>query len=138
MIGMSSAYAYFRVAGDDLPLAEISAALGIEPTESWRRGDPGKYNPSRPDSGWCLHSPMARSNTNLGAHIEALLPLLKQRSSAIRNLSERFRTCLVCVGTYDSSASPGLHLSREAVALLASLGMAIDADLYFEESPLAP
>jgi hypothetical protein len=134
---MPSAYAYFRVAARDLPLSEITATLGIEPTESWKRGDPGKYNPSRPDSGWCLHSPLPRAETDLGAHIEALLPLLRQRQPEIRALSERFKTFLVCVGKYDGSASPGLFLSQESVALLASLGMAVDADLYFEGPPLA-
>lgn len=135
---MPSAYAYFRVAAPDLPLAEITAALSIEPTESWSRGEPGKYNPSRPDSGWCLHSPLPRSESNLGAHIEALLPLLRERQESIKALSERFKTFLVCVGKYDGSASPGLCLSRESVALLALLGVAIDADLYFEKTSLAP
>jgi hypothetical protein len=135
---MPSAYAYFRVAAPDLPLSEITLALGIEPTEAWQRGDPGKYNPSRPDSGWCLHSPLSREETNLAAHIEALLPLLRQRQPAIRTLSEKFKTFLVCVGKFDGAASSGLFLSRESVALLAALGVAFDADLYFEASQLAP
>jgi hypothetical protein len=135
---MPSAYAYFRVAAPELPLAEITSTLGIEPTESWKRGDPGKYNPSRPDSGWCLHSPLPRSESNLGAHIDALLPLLRERRASIQKLSERFTTFLVCVGKYDGTTSPGLFLSKDSVALLASLGVAIDADLYFEEQPLAP
>ncbi|WP_404667355.1 DUF4279 domain-containing protein [Roseateles asaccharophilus] len=53
---MPSAYVYFRVAGNDLPLADITSMLGIDPTDSWNRGDPSKYNPSRPDSGWCLRA----------------------------------------------------------------------------------
>jgi hypothetical protein len=135
---MPSAYAYFRVSAPDLPLAEITTMLGVEPTESWIRGDPGKYNPSRPDSGWCLHSPLPRSETNLSTHIEALLPLLRERQTSVKGLSERFKTFLVCVGMYDGSTSPGLFLSRESVALLASLGVAVDADLYFENPSLAP
>jgi hypothetical protein len=129
---MPSAYAYFRIAAADLPIEEISAALNLKPTQTWLRGDAGKYNPSRPDSGWCYHSPLPRTEINLGAHIEALLPLLKAREHAIRTLSERYETFLVCVGKYDDSASPGLFISRESVALLASLGVALDADLYFD------
>lgn len=135
---MPSAYVYFRVAGNDLPLADITSMLGIDPTDSWNRGDPSKYNPSRPDSGWCLHSPLARSNTNLGEHIDALLQVLSQRAGAVSDLSKRFETYLICVGKYDGSASPGLFISRESVALLASLGVAFDADLYFEETSPAP
>jgi hypothetical protein len=131
---MPSAYAYFRIAAADLPIGEISATLGLEPTETWLRGDAGNYNPSRPDSGWCYHSPLPRTETNLGAHIEALLPLLKAREHAIQALSARYETYLVCVGKYDDSASPGLFISRESVALLASLGVAVDADLYFDKA----
>jgi hypothetical protein len=128
---MPSAYAYFRVAAEHLPLEEISQMLGLEPTESWKKGDPGKYNPSRPDSGWCFHSPLPRSETNLLLHIEALLPILEARADAVRALAERYETQLVCVGKYDGSASPGLFLSRETVALIASLRLAIDEDLYY-------
>jgi hypothetical protein len=126
------AYAYFRIAAENLPLADITQALGIEPTESWGKGDPGTYNPSRPDSGWCLHSPLPQTNTNLWEHIEALVPLLEQRASAVKALSEKYETYLVCVGWFDETASPGLSLSRDVVASIASLGLALDADLYCE------
>ena len=131
---MPSAYAYFRIAAADLPIGEISSALDLEPTETWLRGDAGKHTPSRPDSGWCYHSPLPRTETNLGAHIEALLPLLKAREHAIHALSERYETYLVCVGKYDNSASPGPFISRESITLLASLGVALDADLYFDQA----
>ena len=129
---MPRAYAYFRVAAESLPHAEITQLLGIEPTESWSKGDPGLYNPSRPDSGWCLHSPLPQTNTNLWEHIEALLPLLEQRAPAVKALGEKYMTYIACVGWYDETASPGLSLSRDVVASIASLGLGFDADLYCE------
>ena len=128
---MPKAYAYFRVAAENLPLAEITKALGVNPTESWSKGDSGLYNPYRPDSGWCLHSPLPQTNTNLREHIEALIPLLEQKASAVRALSEKYKTFLVCVGYYDETASPGLSLSRAVIVSMASLGLELDADLYF-------
>jgi hypothetical protein len=125
------AYAYFRVAAENLPLAEITDALGVNPTESWSKGDPGLYNPSRPDSGWCLHGPLPQTNTNLREHVEALLLILEQKTSAVRTLSEKYKTYLVCVGYYDETGSPGLSLSRAVVASMASLGLELNADLYF-------
>lgn len=129
---MPRAYAYFRVAGEHLPLEEISSLVGAFPTEAWSKGDPGRYNPSRPDSGWCLRSPLPDSNTDLVEHIEALLPLLERNVSGIRALGAQYETYLVCVGRYNESISPGLWLSREVVARIAALGLALDADLYFE------
>ena len=124
-----SAYAYFRVAGEDLPLEEITSSLATQPTESWRKGDPGKYNPSRPDSGWCLYSPLTRSTLRIDEHIEALLPLLEHRTSVVRELSERYKTYLVCVGYYYES-SPGFFLSKEVIARIENLGLSLDLDLY--------
>jgi len=126
---MESAYAYFRVAGEALPLEEISSSLGMRPTESWRKGDPGQYNPSRPDSGWCLYSPLPRSNLRIDEHVEALLPLLEAQTSVVRALSERFTTYLVCVGHF-SESSPGFFLSKEVIERLGNLGLSLDCDLY--------
>ncbi len=128
---MPSAYAYFRVSADELPLDEISKLLESEPTESWRKGDPGQYTRSHASSGWCLHSPLPRTETDLRAHINALAPMLRPHAEAIRSLGEHYETHLVCVGYYDRTVSPGLYLSREVVALVASLNLAIDADPLF-------
>lgn len=124
-------YAYFRVAAENLPLSEITQSLGVEPTESWKKGDSSKYNPSRPDSGWCLHSPLPKTNPDLQQHIEAVLDLLRPRHTAVQALSQKYRTYLVCTGKYDEHTSPGLFLSREALTLITSLGLSFDADLYF-------
>ena len=128
---MPHAYAYFRIRADELPLDEISTQLGLQPTESWNRGEVGKYVPICKDSGWCLHSPLPPSTTDLLAHIEAVLDVLRPRAEVIRALSQRYATYLVCTGKYDDTVSPGLFLSRENIALIAALGLAIDADLYF-------
>jgi len=124
------AYAYFRVSSGDLPLDEITSRMGIEPTQAWRKGDPGTYNPARPHAGWCLYSPLPRSEIVLPRHIEALLPFLEPRASVVVELGTRFRTWLVCVGRY-SASSPGLFLSAEVVRRIANLGLALDCDLYF-------
>ena len=124
-----SAYAYFRVARDELPLEEISSSLGVQPTDSWRKGDRGRHNPNRPDSGWCLHSPLPRSNLRIDEHVEALLPLLEAKASHVRALGEQFATYLVCVGHY-SESSPGFFLSKGVIERLANLGLSLDCDLY--------
>lgn len=128
---MPHAYAYLYIGGDDLPLEEISRILGINPTESWKKGDPGVYVKERRDCGWCLHSPLPRSNSCLFEHFEALFKLLKPRVEAIRELGGRYYTSLICTGSYDGSVSPGLVLSKEDIAFLAAAGLNLDADLYF-------
>jgi hypothetical protein len=123
------AYAYFRVVAEELPLEDITAMVGRTPTRSWRKGEPGERNPSRPDSGWCLHGPLPISNLRIDEHVEALLPILEERSSAIRQLGQRFDTYLVCVGNY-SKSSPGFFLSSAIVERIGALGLSLDCDLY--------
>jgi len=124
-----SAYAYFCIRATDLPLEEISELMGVTPSESWRRGDAGRWNPSRPDSGWCLHSPLPRTELSLHRHVCAVLELLEPRRAVVQKLSGRFAAWLVCVGYYTHSA-PGLGLTATEVRGLADLGLGLDCDLY--------
>jgi hypothetical protein len=126
-----SAYVYFRVASEHLPLEEISSSLGIEPTECWRKGDVGIYNPSRPDSGWLLYSPLPRSNLRIDEHIEALLRMLEAYTPMVREFGQRYTTSLVCVGHF-SESSPGFSLSKQLVERIAKLALSLDFDLYFD------
>tara|TARA_R110002020_G_scaffold97708_2_gene233155 strand:- start:3054 stop:3218 length:165 start_codon:yes stop_codon:yes gene_type:complete len=45
-MGNNNSYVYFALTGDKLDPNVITQEIGIEPTESWRKGDKGKYNPS--------------------------------------------------------------------------------------------
>lgn len=130
---MPHGYAYYRIKEEELPLEEISRVLGLAPSECWRKGEPGRYVSARKDSGWCFHSPLPRSNTNLAEHIEALTEVLKPKAEMLRSLGQRFKTYVVCTGKFDSTCSPALFLSKETMAFLAFIGADFDADLYFEE-----
>ena len=65
----------------------------------------------------------------LDEHIEALLPLLERHTSAVRELGERYKTYLVCVGYYHESSS-GFFLSKEVIVRIGNLGLSLDFDLY--------
>jgi hypothetical protein len=129
------AFAYFRVAGEVLPLEEITSSFGLEPSECWRKGDPGQYTAQRSDSGWCLRSPLPSSNLRIDEHIAALLPILEARREEVRELGERFETFIVCVGHYRDS-SPGFFLSKNVIGRLGVLGLSLDCDLYFDDGPI--
>jgi len=128
------AYAYFRVEADVLPLEEITEAFGLQPTEWWRKGDVGQYAKQRPDSGWCLHSPLPRTNLRIDEHVEALLPLLEEHARIVCELGERFDTYVECVGRF-SKSSPEFFLSKAVIRRLGLLGLALDCDLHFYTSP---
>ncbi|GAC1376568.1 MAG: hypothetical protein NVS3B3_15730 [Aquirhabdus sp.] len=64
--------------------------------------------------------------------------MFQGKEEVIRGLSQKFDTYLVCVGWYNETASPSLGLSKDTVARLANMGMAIDSDLYFLGERTAP
>lgn len=94
------AYVYFRITGIDQEIEELTALMDIAPIEAKRRGEPGKYRASLLDGQWELHSPLPRTEMDLGAHMEALLQPLEEKASAIRKLHERYGLWLVLVGYY--------------------------------------
>ena len=38
-----NSYVYFALTGDNFDTDEVTNRLGITPTDSWRKGDKGKY-----------------------------------------------------------------------------------------------
>lgn len=48
----SQSYVYFALHGDDFNPNEITSALGIEPTDSWKKGDKGQYLPNQKYACW--------------------------------------------------------------------------------------
>jgi hypothetical protein len=76
-----------------------------------------------------VSSPLARGESLLQDHIEALLPLLEARASVVKLFAQRNAAGINCVGYYYGS-NPGLHLSAPLITRLAALGLPVDFDLY--------
>jgi hypothetical protein len=76
---------------------------------------------------WHLKSGLDESEP-LERHIDNLLLFLAPRSGSLRELWLDYTLTMQCVGRYASSH--GLHLDRERVRQLATLGIAVDLDLY--------
>lgn len=90
--------ATWRVFSDDLPLAELCAALG-EPSHSHDRGD--LVSPRRPDglrrkhARWSIETPLERSEP-LERHIEALVDAAERRADALEALRPHVDTDIFC------------------------------------------
>ena len=124
-------YAYFYVSDFDGEASAITQTLGIEPTETWQKGDAGRY-PQRSGefSNWEVHSPLERSEIFLDAHIEAVLNIIEPKLTQILEL--QMQGCDIginCVGYY-TDANPGFHLSAKLLSRLAAFSFDVDFDLY--------
>jgi uncharacterized protein DUF4279 len=129
---MAEAGLYFGVfeLGQDPEV--VTQSLGLIPTRTWRKGDP---TPGRPDlrrthERWELRSP-ADGSKSLGEQLEALLPLLEDRRSAVQEIVSRFEAGICYIAHLGgSNYNPELHLSAPLIERLAALGLSLDLDLY--------
>lgn len=128
MVDENRQYAYFTVCGDFDP-AEVTARVGVPPTESWRRGDTClRTQRERRFSRWSLDSRLPHDQ-ELEAHIRDVLAQLEANPEAFRAVSLELGGCMQLVG-YFYRDYPGLHFDREISEGLGRFGLAVDFDFY--------
>ena len=125
----SDVYAYFWADGFNWSNGEVTALMGIEPSETRTAGDKSNSGRVVKTNRWVLQSPLLRGEYPIQEYLETLLPLLEARSTALACLAEVCSVGINCVGYYYGS-NPGLHLSAPLIARLAALGVDVDFDLY--------
>lgn len=112
----------------------LTTALGLQPSVTYRRGQPVSGTPSRPgrprtDNGWLLHSdPVAPAD--LQPHLDWMLERIEPRAgilTAIRAIGAT--VSLRCVWT-TTHAGDGPVLSPEAMARLGALGIPLAVTLH--------
>lgn len=123
-------YAYFTIAGDELDPAEITTLLGLEPTDSWNKGD---INPrtglERKFGRWSLFSRLARTE-GFAAHISDVLMQMEQNVAGFIRVINAFEGQMQLVG-YFHSTYPGLALTSQTIQGLAKYNLAVDLDFYY-------
>ena len=129
MVEDNEQYAYFSV-HDGFDPAEVTARVGVPPSESWRRGDVcSRTQRERKFSRWCLHSRLPRDQ-ELEEHIRDVLAQLDANPEAFRAVSLEFGGCMQLVG-YFHRDYPGLHFEPDITEGLARYGLAVDFDFYW-------
>ncbi|WP_158969222.1 DUF4279 domain-containing protein [Chachezhania sediminis] len=121
-------YAYFRVTGLFDP-ADVTKAIGIEPTEAWAVDDKYSRNGrsfSRHSSKWTLGSGLDDTRL-LDDHLEALLFRLERRYSGVLQASTLGHLQFVCVSYSYQSFSWELDFRHQQRATALHIGFWIDS-----------
>jgi hypothetical protein len=122
-------YAYFTLTGDFDPKI-ITDRLGVEPSESWRKGDRNeRTHYERKFSRWSLHSRLNHSAA-LEEHVRDVLDQTRDHAAAIREIGIQF-SCWVQLVGYFHNDYPGFGLDSDLIAGLAGLNVGIDCDFYY-------
>jgi hypothetical protein len=129
MVEDNQQYAYFALQGNFDP-AEITARVGVQPTECWQRGDVcDRTRRERKSSQWSLHSRLDRGQ-ELEAHIRDVLAQLDTRVVAFKAVSREYGGWMQLVA-YLHRDYPGLHFERDITEGLARYSLAVDFDFYW-------
>jgi hypothetical protein len=133
---------YFRVTlalkHPSASLSYLSKALGLEPLREWRSGEPRTSPRGRAleglwsDSYWAAQLPFPR-----GAALEEALEQLAADLEPHRSLLQSHRssggTAYLLLGVFLEDFNGGFSIAPELLARYASLGLALDFDLYAPE-----
>lgn len=123
----------FRVFGDDLVPAEISALLGCDPTSAAAKGDTRIIGSNRvkyvePTGRWKLCS-VDRSPEDVAAQITELLGKMTSELATWKLLGSRYSMDFFC-GVFMGSSNDGLVLPPETLLQLTMRGIGLELDIY--------
>jgi hypothetical protein len=131
------AHVFFAVSQFGQDTSVVTKLAGFEPTESWVVGQPTRNRPyvTHRHSRWTFKSPLPLT-APVEEHLDALVSVLETHVTGIRALLSRF-PAEICCAVYFRTFTPGIHLPRQLLARVTTLGLDIDFDFYFlgEDAP---
>ncbi len=129
----TTTYSELRIFSDEMDPENISKALGLEPTDSFRTGDvhcQGKLR--RETNGWFLCTESSVDSKDTEAHIGEILTKLDGKAEAVEAL--RAAGCYLDIWSFwKFNGQGGPSLSAEQMLILGKLGIAVCWDVYADE-----
>jgi hypothetical protein len=120
------------VYGDDLEPAEVSALLGLEPTDAHRKGHRhGPRSPPARQGAWLL-SVRGRAPQEPSHRLRELLARLPNDPAVWSELRSRY-TARIFVGVFMEAWNCGFDLPAELMGHLARTGLVVEFDIYADD-----
>jgi hypothetical protein len=112
--------ATLRIHGDNLPIVEISARLGVQPTHSHRQGERrGPRSPGFRDDAWHFTAPLPETEP-LERHIEALWAVVQPHVGYLKSLKQQYRVNVFC-GYRSNCDHAGIEVPHTCLELFTAL-----------------
>jgi hypothetical protein len=112
---------------------EVTAAVGVSPTDAHRAGDERAPGVVWRHHYWRLKSGVAEEEIDAATHFAALFTKLEPRLTAIRELADRCAPVVnwvVHVGP--DERTPAGSIPRVILGKCCDIGAALDVDMYFD------
>ena len=131
----SKSYVYFALTGDDFDPQEITDYLGIEPSEKWKKGDKGKYNPLLKYSSWKLSTEKGKGYIEIDKLVNEIVELLFDKIEKINKLKQKLKLNSVLEIVMDidinpEQSTPALGHNLKTIEFLYKTQTETDIDIY--------
>ncbi len=132
---MNEGEVYFALIGDEFEPDEVTKIIGIEPSRTWRKG-----NPIPRCTSWVYSTGMVEDEVvDVFEMSSSLVAKLAPQAEKIIEAKEMYglRAVLEVVLTVtqdDSKSTPAIGFESEVIAFLHKVGATIDIDTYRGES----
>ena len=130
-----SSYVYFAFKGDSFDTDEVTSRIGIFPTESWRKGDKGKYKPILEFASWILSTAKGQEYIQIDKLVDEIVSKLFDKIEIINDLKRQFQLdsvleIVLYIDTNEDNSTPALGHDLRTIEFLYRTGTTTDVDIY--------
>lgn len=130
----NKSYVYFAFSGDEFDPEIVTQAIGIEPSQTQKKGEKGSYIKASKFSYWKLQSNMV-DNIFLENLILDLVSILYEKIDEINGVKEKFGLSsriqvVMYIDTNEDVSTPALGHSEKVIEFLYKTNSTTDVDIY--------
>ncbi|GHA62324.1 DUF4279 domain-containing protein [Pontibacter akesuensis] len=136
---LSHSYVYFALQGDDFDPNEVTIALGIEPTDSWKKGDKGRYIPNQKFASWMWSTGKGKESIFLEKLVEEVIDKFGDKVEVINKLKYDYQLTSVLeivmyIDVNTEESTPALGHNLKTIEFLYQTQTVTDVDIYRYDS----
>ncbi len=128
-------YVYFAFTGDNFDPQVVTDRIGVTPTETWKKGDKGKYKPTLVYSCWKLSTEEGKEYIMVDSLVEEIIGQLFDKIEIINELKNRFELdsileIVMYIDTNEEQSTPALGHDLKTIEFLHRTQTKTDVDIY--------
>lgn len=132
---LNKSYVYFSLTGDNFDPQEITKKLGIEPTDWWRKGEKGKYNPKLEFSCWKLSTAKGKENIEIDKLVNEIVEKLFDKIEIINEVKNQYQLdstleIILDIDINPENSTPSLGHELKTIEFLYKTKTTTDIDIY--------
>ncbi len=131
----SNSYVYFALTGEDFEPQEITRNLGVEPSEFWRKGEKGNYNPLLKYSCWKISTVKGKEYSEIDKLVNEIVELLFDKIDEINELKEKLKLnsvleIVIDIDVNPDKSTPAFRHNLKTIEFLYKTKTETDVDIY--------